>query len=332
MQYNFVTKLNNITFPILNKGKKFGDYFRISTSDSIFKKHFENDYFIQNVGLLEYTQFLGSPFIYSTGNHNALLKQLNYSKAKNISEKDSLEMDTLYPLNAFIRYIWTFNNCLWLVKDHSMNIETAFIMLSKNNVPYQISSNSGSVSISTATGKILTTSFSQEELNLASSYFEKLVKKDVEFSIGDRLISAEYAFKNSDRLTRSTYFLSQARGQAHLPTKISSYCTTLETLFTTTNSELVHQVSERFARMLGDSLETRKFYYDLCKKAYSIRSKVVHGQSLNKEFRNIESISKELDNGLRKLLNKLLFEEQYKEIYSSSNEKLDAWFKELILS
>ncbi|MGH0612001.1 hypothetical protein [Bacillus cereus] len=91
-------------------------------------------------------------------------------------------------------------------------------------------------------------------------------------------------------------------------------------------------MSERFARMLGDNLETRKFYYDLCKKAYSIRSKVVHGQSLNKEFRNIESISKELDNGLRKLLNKLLFEEQYKEIYSSSNEKLDAWFKELILS
>ncbi|MGX5585951.1 hypothetical protein ACWKTX_19630 [Bacillus thuringiensis] len=331
MQYHFVTKLNNITFPLLNRGKKFGEYFRISTSDSIFKQYFGNDYFIYNVGMLEYTQFIGNPFIYSTGNHETLLAQLNYSKPRDTLETHSLEMNTIYPLNSFIRYIWTFNNCLWLVKDHSMNIETAFIMLSKNNIPHQISSNSGSVNISTATGEILTTSFSQEELNRASSYFEKLVKKDVEFSIGDRLISAEYAFRNSDRLTRSTYFLSQARGQAHLPTKIASYCTTLETLFTTTNNELVHQVSERFARILGNDLETRKFYYDLCKKAYSIRSKVVHGQSLNKEFKDIETISKQLDSGLRKLLNKFLFEEQYKEIYSFSNEKLDAWFKELVL-
>lgn len=58
----------------------------------------------------------------------------------------------------------------------------------------------------------------------------------------------------------------------------------LETLFSPhSNNELVHQISYNVAKYSGTNIQHKKDVYKYIKKQYSIRSKLVHGETINED-------------------------------------------------
>ena len=71
-------------------------------------------------------------------------------------------------------------------------------------------------------------------------------------------------FQDSQRLPRALYFIAGARAQNDLSLKITNYCTAFETLFSTSQAELAHQLSERISFFLAKYSITRGFVVLYC--------------------------------------------------------------------
>lgn len=127
-------------------------------------------------------------------------------------------------------------------------------------------------------------------------------------------------------MQRAYYFVLNARGSSILPMKIVSYCSAFECLFTNAKSEINHKIAERVAHFIGDAVDEKKELYKLIKKAYDVRSTIVHGSSLKGKSEDLKDISKSLDSILRKLL------KQDSDIFSKNDNELEAFFIDLLFS
>jgi len=117
--------------------------------------------------------------------------------------------------------------------------------------------------------------------------------------------------------------------------KIAMYIPIFESLFSSENTEISHKVAERCSYYLGGSREDKIKNYDTVKKAYDIRSKLLHGDKLtehNKPERNHNrfetqiEISIEIDNLTRILLTKVIMEDSEKFLAKD----MSAFYKELL--
>lgn len=110
-----------------------------------------------------------------------------------------------------------------------------------------------------------------------------------------------------------------------LALKIVNYVIALESLFNTDSGEISHKVSERIAFLLSDSSQKRLEIFMNIKKAYSFRSKIVHGDNLRSDYENLKTLSITLDMYLRSLLT------QYRDFFDNTDEeKLRRKFNDLI--
>lgn len=134
-----------------------------------------------------------------------------------------------------------------------------------------------------------------------------------------------FKYSKSERADRAWYFILNARSQPTLPMKIVSYCTALECLLTTGKSELVHRISERVAILIDNEPENRVKIYNLIKKAYDVRSTVVHGAPLKGTNEDLIEISFEVDNALRKLL------ALESDVFNMKDDELDKYFVNRLL-
>jgi len=77
----------------------------------------------------------------------------------------------------------------------------------------------------------------------------------------------------------------------------------MESLFATSSAELAHQLAERMAIFLSRESDERERIYRQVKRAYAVRSKVVHGDVL-KESKTSEliEVSLECDELLRQVI------------------------------
>src|SRR5205814_574151 len=102
--------------------------------------------------------------------------------------------------------------------------------------------------------------------------------------------------RNVPRLLRAQYFCQAARSEADLGVKISLYMTCLEILFSNDASELAHKLSERIACFLATDPKQRKAIFGTIKRAYNIRSKVVHGDVVTaKHLEESDTMSQQVD-------------------------------------
>ncbi len=138
------------------------------------------------------------------------------------------------------------------------------------------------------------------------------------------------AAKGVPRIFRFHYFLSAARHANDVAIKISLYMTCFEILFSTSSSELTHKLSERVAYFLGETSIERKVIFETVKRAYSIRSKIVHGEGVAGTD-EVQSISQEIDELARRLLLKLLTDERAEKIFEENKEALEEYFTDLTL-
>lgn len=138
--------------------------------------------------------------------------------------------------------------------------------------------------------------------------------------------------KGFSRLGRALHFVSSARIAPNIAFKIANYCSALETLFTTDETELAHKLAERVAFFLGQQGYNQAEVYATVKVAYGVRSKLVHGSTIRPgQIEGLPSLSACCDDYLRSILNVIFDSSDLLRTFDSKNEAIESYFSELIL-
>jgi len=220
---------------------------------------------------------------------------------------------------------------LWLVKDNSVNVDLGYLEHPyKSTKPGRtnVTRNSFSQVFSTARGDVLTTEFTREELRRA-----RHLRRDSKWSHELKpQVATEERFTRFDR---ACYFLQAARASSDLGVKIANYCICFETLFSTDAQELSHKLGERIACFLEEDAPNRIGVFHAIKRAYAIRSRVVHGsKGSSKLSEQLKEVSVSCDNILRRILVRILEESSLLRYFqqATSDREVEEYFISLVLS
>lgn len=260
-------------------------------------EHYEKylkKYHIENIGHLEHKHLISNrPVIFS-------IKRIHHP----------IQNDDL--LIKFLRDVQGFIFKTWLKKDNNINCQLAFSLginfslASSNCLPVFNSCSKAEDFILKVTEEEAKEIASKENLEIHSLTESEMPKKTG-------------LTKNIGRISVANYHIQAARGQRDLGFKISSYCSFFETLFSTDNAELAHQLSQRISFFTKNSAEERLSTYTIAKKAYSIRSKAVHGDMLDKSKKEISEIATHCDNLARTCLNKIIKDEEMVHLFDKGS-------------
>jgi Apea-like HEPN len=232
-------------------------------------------------------------------------------------------------LVVILAWIDTLLKNAWLLKDHAMECDAAFLR------------------VEMASG----TSWTRNFLAIRPSFSDGYTDKDIEMSIADLMEwgkttdlvegylcethSSSLRFmmeKGYARSGRAMQFVVAARRAQDIAFKIANYCSALETLFTTESTELAHKLAERVAFFLGDRGHNRRAVFATIKSAYGVRSKLVHGDTLKpSQMETLPALSTQCDVYLRTILLDIFNSEELKKMFDSHNEAIEDYFAQLIL-
>lgn len=303
MSYLYVTAV--LGMMITEKIKtpiKIGNDLYLTNDSSHFAKHIRPEQYL-SIGTLEGGYlFNGKPVIYSQ------------MPTKNIDESH------VHIVN-FMRDCLAFLHSLWISEDNSVNVELGFAVSGKTG---HVHSNSLAYHYWTCEGK-------KKEFSISPSHLMQLYD-EFGSKFGGMAVSSEPNYtmqsREIDRINIGVNFLQQARSTPDLGFKIASYCSFFESVLSTTNVELSHQMAERAAFYLRVKPAERLELYKDLKQAYSVRSKVVHGDFISKkDMSKLGEIAKKCDSTARELLVAYLQDEEFSSaINESSNEPLDKFF------
>jgi hypothetical protein len=209
---------------------------------------------------------------------------------------------------------------MWLAKDNAADSELGFLTYIPGLVQ-RTHSNALSVAYGMADGSKTVISFSRTELKEIRAYYRAFV--------GEIDPPTPYGVLRSElgRTMRAFYWIQAGRAARGLGERIASFCTAMESLFATSSSELAHQLAERMALFLSDEPEDRLRIYREVKRAYGIRSRVVHGDVLrqSKVAELLES-SLACDALLRQTIQKAATNEEARKALEGGNDDLDQYF------
>ena len=155
-----------------------------------------------------------------------------YAKA-GFPTEDASEKSQLALLFTYLVYAQQFLNMLWLVKDNSVNFELGFLQFPHVTTATmaRVSSNYLSVIFSKADGTRSQVVFNSEEIRETITYYN-LFYGGQPFKILDPEAPL-VPLGDTNRLSRSLYFLQAARATWFLPEKVAYYCTCFESLVST---------------------------------------------------------------------------------------------------
>lgn len=218
----------------------------------------------------------------------------------------------------------------WLVKDHTMNCEIAYMrMQDGNHIEWTNNNLKSSGSLSTGE-KYKEVKFNINEL---IAWESKCCKLQIYLHQKNSTPFDSFVDKEFSRIGRSLCFISAARKELHPAIKIAHYCSALESLFSTDSIELSHKLSERVALFLKKYEFDPVKVFDDIKSFYSIRSKVTHGDSIiTNKAKAIPELSQKCDNYLRFILNTLLDDPGLTNIFDGSKTEFENYFKKLVLT
>lgn len=300
MKYVYITALVNcrlaetLSSPIELRERTF-----ITNNPSHIEKYLRH-HDVMAMGSLEATDLLnGKPVVY---------------RLDKVDKKEQAHVE----LVNFLRDVQALLSAMWLHRDNSANCEMAFAV-SQSSI--HVHSNSLALHYSTASG-------TQEALTLEHRELKDIVDTLLVNFRGvreqDRLPLTSFQ-KETGRMNVSALFLQQARSSQDLGQKIANYCSFFEALLSTSSAELAHQLSERAAFLLRSSPADRFNHFKSTKRAYAIRSKVVHGDVVSKnQVPDLLDVSKHCDQAARELLRLIIDDQELAELFSGgSGSKLD---------
>lgn len=247
-------------------------------------------------------------------------------------------------VNNHYIYNQMFSNALWFIKDNA--VTPYFTTISSD---YQIEPESlrRNVYYTDSMGSFEHTDFTEKEIKEAEEWFGKLenyaikvhkTKADITSNVLTN--TGAYVPTDTSSFQRALLYLDTARKMDFLPSKIATYMTILESLFSV-KGENTHKVAERTALLIGkDDVERMKLYKEVV-SAYDIRSKYVHGSEIsNSKSENLPITSQSLDSIVRRVLIMMLTEypeldyknkKDKKNPSSKSAQDVDDWFSELVI-
>lgn len=304
MKITFIAALYNLDISTpLRRGEKIDDNTFISNDSSLISKLIPSSK-VHSIGTLEYNALLNSrTFIYS-----------KEDIPSEISPEDYL-VDRLFFIQSFLA-------ALWLKNDTSVDFERGFTFCTLG-----VSSNCLATSYTSSKSEKVECILNREQLREV----RKLARDElsyIKYSHKER--KATQLLKKNTRFESALYHIQGARLESDLGLKIAKYCSALEALFSTSHAELSHQLSERLAFCISSSSVERLENYRKSKKAYGIRSKIVHGAHIKEsDIPEAKNISTFCDDALRAIVSKKLSNKKFSESFLT-NESLDNYMLRLI--
>ncbi len=262
------------------------------------------------IGLIEY-RYLSTPGIL-----------VAYSE----SGFDESVANSLQHLDLHLILLKMYFYCLWVVKDNSIDFDLSFLCFRNKYNDFEVSSNVFSSSSFTSLGERAMVEFSVGELKEACA----LLKNNI--TIEENKSKTGNASQYS-RVAIACYFIQHARSSADLGLKMTSYCSALETLFSNDSTELSHKLAERVAHFLSKDKGERIALFRMIKKAYEVRSKVVHGSTFKDgKIKEIESLIVEVDSVCRKISLFTLNTPEVNNPFEWTNERHEEYFLDIIMA
>lgn len=235
--------------------------------------------------------------------------------------------DQLEILTNILSWIDDFLKNSWLFRDNCVMSDMGYLVTFKKDKHYVASSLRLTYKLSSSNNELFDLSLTDQELRKIIADHDKIENYFFERQSSSMRFMME---KGYSRIARSLIFIKQAREARNLAYKISNFCSAFETIFSTDSSELTYKLSERVSFFLKDERSKIETFKAL-KSAYSIRSKLTHGDILSpKQINDIYDIAKVTDEILRLALNKIIWDDKLSSIFDSKNEEVDRYFEELI--
>lgn len=248
---------------------------------------------------------------------------------------DTLEIPDKDPhglINDVLNIVRSFFSALWLIREHSALFDRGYFIESSGSVH----SNTQVTAHYNHRGLRSMITFSRTELESANRFLRASMRDlsesfelPPERHIMRKLPSV--AHKEVPLDDRFRAFVEHARCSIDMPMRISMACSALESVLSTSSSELTHRVSERAAFLLSNAPEERRRIYDDVKMMYGIRSKFVHGDTLGKKEQiSIENHSKRADEILRLVAHQLLGNHEFRDAVASGKDDIDRYHSDLL--
>jgi len=232
-------------------------------------------------------------------------------------------------LERILSWIDDIQKNLWLIRDNCVCCDTAYLIHSENEIPREASMSRLQYQFNKSTGDLESTKFSKNDLLEFAKYHDDI---ETHFHSKESNSSNFMLQKNFSRINRGLIFVKQAREARNLAYKVSNYCSAFETLFSTDNAELSHKLSERISFFLKEDFNKLDTFKTI-KKAYGIRSKLTHGDTLDiKQIETLGELSYKIDEILRVCFNKILRESPLTKMFESPKNVIDSYFDEIIFS
>jgi len=244
---------------------------------------------------------------------------------------DAVRAETL--LNSLLAAIQSYLMALWFVRDNCVMCEGGVLVYPKvagRRIGWHGIKHSLGQYYWNATVQHAATSWRASELLSAREFAER---SRLVFASGSSPVSAHPSLpKGVNRLLRGLYYLENARTCSDVGVRIGAYVSCLEALFSTDSSELAHKLSERVAMFLSEDATERVTLYQDVKRAYNIRSKVVHGDEIDaKQYAQLFDVSIRCDDLLRRVFGRVISDEAAQKLFLSSKNEIDTFFLSLTL-
>jgi hypothetical protein len=224
-----------------------------------------------------------------------------------------------------------FRNC-WFLHDHCLECDAVFLKASIDRTRSSWTRNYLARRPSCADGSV------ERSLSMSRADLEAwTAKHDAVESYRHSADSPSIRFmmeRGYSRTGSAVEFVSAASESGNLAVKIANYCSAMEALFTTDGAELAHKLAERAALFLGERGEDRRAIYATVKRAYTVRSKTVHGDTLTpKQVEDLPVLSSSCDTLLRTVLNTILEDETLRtQVFDvQTPDPLEQFFQDLVL-
>jgi Apea-like HEPN len=225
----------------------------------------------------------------------------------------------------FLREVQAFLTATWLIEDNSANCELAFAFCQETQHTHSNSLALHNVLHNGTKRAMLVDRVQLQDIcALHRSNFAGRRMQDAPLHTNFR--------RSTRRLSRAILFLQQARSADDLGQKIANYCSFFEATLSTSSAELSHQLSERVAFFLCDTAAERLATFKEIKKAYGVRSKIVHGDVLTQgAIDSLVKVSSVCDETARKLVRKIMSSENLTRLFDqSTSDALDLYMMDLI--
>lgn len=225
------------------------------------------------------------------------------------------------------------SGAFWLVKDNAIRFNTGHFICEKDDI-LVVKSNTADGLYSDCHGNKITVYYNQAELIEALKYFEFIFNITLNKEQG----TIKHTTSSANRINRAYYFIDLARKSFDIGTKISLHCSAFECLFSVSNAELRHRLSETIANLLGENTADKIELYKLVKEIYDLRSSVTHGSGVNKTFTNnnenkLKIVGTNCDNIMRKCLQKIISNNDLKDLYFRNNsEEIGNYFTDSLFA